>query len=353
MVSKRGSIYGAVVLVLFVGMGASISLRSKPEEQPAMPAAPPPVMTVSVVQAEQKTLLEKIEVVGVTAPREDVVVIPELTGLRIRNIYAEVGDYVAKGQKLALLDSESLQIELQGLRTEYERTRDEYQSLSAMQSSGAVSREALAQRRAAYEVARSRWENAQLSVQRTKILAPTEGLVYERQAAIGGLTNGSEPLFRLARKGEVEASAAVPEAMLPRLRPGMQVSLKIAGDPAPVSGTVRLITPRVNNASRATDVRISFEREGLMPVGLFCEASIAVARITGWVLPGTALQQDRQGMFVWALNAQRKAMRTPVNVLTRTPESVVVEDALGGRRIVAKAGSFLKEGDLVAVIQDR
>ena len=350
--SKRGIIYGAVAVVLFISMGASISLRGN-SVQPVTAATTPPVLTVSVVRAEHRTLVDRIDVVGVTVPREDVVVIPELTGLRILNIHVEVGDYVKKGQKLAVLDSESLKIELQGLRTEYERTREEYQNLSAMQPSGAVSREALAQRRAAFEVARSRWENAQLSVQRTQILAPTEGLVYERQAAIGGLTNGSEPLFRLARNGEVEAAAAVPEAMVPRLRPAMAVSLKIAGNPVPVSGAVRLITPSVNRDSRATEVRISFKRDGVIPVGQFCEASIAVAQAAGWVLPGTTLQQDAQGMFVWALDAERKVIRTPVTVVTRTPQSVLVNEVLGGQPIVAKAGSFLKEGDLVAVSQDR
>lgn len=350
--NRRGIVYGAVAVVLLFGMSAWIAVMGKPE-QPIAPAAAASVLTVSVVRAEQNTLDEKIDVVGLTVPREDVVVIPELTGLRIRDIYAEVGDYVKKGQKLALLDSEGLQIELQGLRTEYERTRDEYQNLSAMQSSGAVSREVLTQRRAAHEVARSRWENAQLSVQRTVIVAPTEGLVYERLAAIGGLTDGSESLFRLARNGEVEAAAAVPEAMVRRLRPAMAVSLKIAGNPAPVTGSVRLITPRVDRDSRVTDVRISFKQDGFAPVGQFCEASITVAQVGGWVLPGTALQQDTRGMFVWALSAQRNVVRNPVTVVARTSESVVIEEAIGGRPIVAKAGSFLKEGDLVAVTQDR
>ena len=350
MVSRRTLIYGAVAAVLFVGAGGWVRVGGKPT-LPESPATAPPVLTVSVVHAEQKTLDDKIQVVGVTMPREEVVVIPELTGLRIRDIYAEVGDYVKKGQKLALLDSESLRIQMQGLRTEYDRTQDEYQNLSTMQGTGAVSRESLKQRLAAYEVARSKWQDAQLSVQRSLIVAPTDGLVYERQAAIGGLTNGSEPLFRLARNGEVEAEAAVPEALVRRVRNDMPVTLRIAGNPQPVIGSVRLITPRVDRDSRATGVRISFKRDGFTPVGLFCEASITVAQVGGWVLPGTAVQQDSHGMFVWAVSAQRNVSRLPITVVVRTPDGVVVEEALGGGPFVAKAGSFLKEGDLVAVTQ--
>jgi len=349
--SVRGIVYGVAGIVLLFGIGAWISVSGKPKQSVALPTTPP-VLTVSVVRAERKTLDDNIHVIGVTVPREDVVVIPELTGLRIRDIYAEVGDYVKKGQKLALLDSESLKIQLQGQRTEYDRTHSEYQNLSAMQSTGAVSRESLSQRRAAYEVARSKWEDAQLSVQRTLIVAPTDGLVYERQAAIGGLTDGSEPLFRIARNGEIEAEAAVPEAMVRRLRPDMLVSLEIAGNTEPVIGSVRLITPRVDRDSRATGVRISFKRGGFTPVGVFCEASITVAQVGGWVLPGTALQQDTGGLFVWAVSPQQNVSRKPVTVVVRTSESFVVEETLGSGPIVAKAGSFLKEGDLVAVTQD-
>ena len=349
---RAGVVYTVVVVALLVGMGAWMSVRGNAQRR-AAPSVASPVLTVSVVRAEQKTVDDTIHVVGVTVPREDVVVVPELTGRRVRDIYAEVGEYVRKGQKLALLDSESLEIQLQGLRSEYDRTHDEFERLAAMQSSGAVSRESLATRRAAFEVARSRWEDARLSVQRALIVAPTDGLVYERQAQIGGLTDGSKPLFRLARNGEVEAQAAVPEAIVRKLQPGMVVNLTIAGAAGPTPGSVRLITPRVDRDSRATDVRISFKRDGLTAVGVFCEANITAARVGGWVLPGSSLQRDTQGVFVWAVSAQRNVIRKPVTVVIRTPESVLVEESLGDRPIVAKAGSFLKEGDLVAVNEDR
>ena len=176
---RSGIVYTFGVIALLVGMSAWISVRGNAEQRAVSPAASP-VLTVSVIRAEQRTVDDTLHVIGVTVPREDVVVVPELTGRRIRDIYAEVGQYVRKEQKLAMLDSESLEIELQGLRTEYDRTHDEYERLAAMQSSGAVSRESLAQRRAAFEVARSKWQDAQLSVQRALIVAPTDGLVYER-----------------------------------------------------------------------------------------------------------------------------------------------------------------------------
>src|SRR5262245_55372176 len=134
--SVRAIVLGLLTVVLLFGVGAWISVNGNPKQAIVPVATTPAVLTVSVVRAEQRTLDDDIHVVGVTVPREDVVVIPELPGLQIRDIYAEVGDYVKKGQKLALLDAQSLEIQLQALRTEYDRTHDEYENLAAVQSSG-------------------------------------------------------------------------------------------------------------------------------------------------------------------------------------------------------------------------
>ncbi|MGH8442727.1 MAG: efflux RND transporter periplasmic adaptor subunit [Nevskiaceae bacterium] len=349
--SKRPVTLGMILVVVGLGMGAWVGVSgvSKPSVQAAKAL---PVLSVSVVAAAQKTLDDNIRVIGTVVPRENVVVISELAGLRVRAVYAETGDYVKQGQRIALLDGESLSIQSQSLQSHFGRTRDEYARFKELQLSGVISKESLQQRQAAFEVARSRLRDAQLNINRTQIVAPTDGLIYERTATIGGLTNGSEPLFRIAKDGKVEMEASVPEALVQRLKPAMPVTLKVAGESAPESGSVRLIMPLVDITSRATGVRIRFERERAAPVGAFCEASITVAKVGGWVVPGTALQQDAQGMYVWQVGPKNVAARKPVTVVMRTAGSAVVKESLGGTPIVAKAGSFLKEGDLVAVVKE-
>jgi HlyD family secretion protein len=349
--SRRTKTLSVMFALVGVGLGAwaVVSGGSTPPPQAAKPL---PVLSVSVVAAAQKSVDDDIRVIGTVVPRENVVVISELSGLRVRAVYAETGDYVKKGQPIALLDGESLSIDSQSLQTEFERTRDEYERIKEMLVLGIVSKEFGRQRQAAFEVARARLRTAQLNVNRTQIVAPTDGLIYERSATIGGLTNASEPLFRIAKDGKVEMEASVPEALVRRLKPAMPVAVTVAGESAPLAGSVRLITPSVDNTRRATGVRIRFDSERVAPVGVFCEASITVNKVSGWVVPGTALQQDAQGMFVWQVGAENVVGRKPVTVAMRTAGSVVVKESLEGTPIVAKAGAFLKEGDLVATVKE-
>ena len=351
--SRRGIALGAAAATVGLSLaGAWVGVNGAVAPADPVPARAP-LLRVSVVTAEQSSMAEEIRVTGTVVPREHVVVVPELAGLRVREVFAETGDRVRKGQRLAELDGESLHIQGEALRTEYERTREEYERMRELQSSGIVSREMLRQRQSAFEVAQARWRDTQLSVQRTQIVAPANGLIYERMATVGGLADGNQPLFRIARDGEVEMEASVPESLVPRLRPGMAVAVTVAGEGATVPGTVRLIRPVVDATSRAAAVRIAFVRPRGAPVGasvgVFCEAAITVDAVGGWVVPGTALQQDAQGPYVWQVGPAQQVARTPVSVVARTAQRVVLGASPGPLPIVARAGSFLHDGDLVAI----
>lgn len=318
-----------------------------------VPAATAPVLRVSVVQPVQQAIDDEVRVTGSVVPRENVVVMSELAGLRVKALMVEVGDRVRKGQPVALLDGEGLQIDSSGLRSEYERTRDEYDRIKEMLDQGIVSKEVGRQRQAAAEVARARLEAAQLSIRRTQVLAPASGLVYERPADVGTVVGSGEPLMRLARDGEVEVEASVPESQARRLKPGMAVQLTVAGDDQAVAGTVRQVLPVVDAKSRATAVRIRFVQPRAVPVGAFVQVAVTVARVDGTVLPASALQQDARGLFVWQVGDGSVVVRRPVSVAMQTPGRVVVKEPIGVQPVVAKAGAFLKEGDVVAAVKEQ
>lgn len=340
---------GVAVVVVAVAVVAWARLRG--EAAPAQ-AKRQPVLSVSVVSAAQQSLDDELRVTGAVVPREDVVVMSELAGLRVRSVSAEAGQYVKKGQTLAELDGEGLSIQGEGLQAEFDHAREEYERATRLHEAGAFSDELVQQRQAAFEVARARLRDGQRHVNKTEIVAPADGLVYERNATIGRLTNGSEPLFRIAKDGKLEVEVSVPEDLVRRLKPAMPVTLKIAGDGAPASGSVRLVRAKVDDANRTVGVRIGFEGELSAPVGAFCEASITVAKVGGWIVPGTALLHDARGTYVWQVGPDNVVVHKPVTVLLRTAGRVVIQEPLEGARIVAKAGAFLRDGDLVAVAKE-
>jgi HlyD family secretion protein len=341
--------------ILFLALGAALLygaitlFRGASEPLPKATSA----LSVTVVKPRQGSIAETISVTGVTIAREEIQVMTELSGVRVQGILADVGDSVKKGQKLAVLDGESLANQLMQLGSDYERTRDAFARVDGIKDSGAVSKQLVIEKRMEMQAAKSKRDDAELNLKRCTILAPEAGVIFERKAVIGGLITDSEPLFRIARRFEIEMEAMVPEAVLFALRPSQPVSVKLTGGDTPIEGTIRLITPRVDHATRMAVIRIRLQNTNPIPVGLFATARIMQSEREGMLLPKTALQQDSTGDFVWGLGAENKVERLPIKVTLFGEEWVMVDTIAPDARVVARAGAFVKEGDRVHVVEDK
>lgn len=345
----RGALLGAVLLGVGILVGVRIGDRGEKSVGTAQAANAQTPMTVSVVRAERKSLADAVQVVGQTRSRDDVRAVAELAGLRVERIAAEAGDWVRAGQVLAVLDARGLRIDSEKSESELARARGEYERARTLVASQLVSREFFKQKETAYAVARAQHDDARLGLQRTRVVAPASGRVVRRNVAIGDLTDPSVPLFEIAKDDVVEMEANVPENLVGRLRQGMAASVQIAGSSQPVRGEIRLIQPNVDSATRATNVRIRLDAGAPLPVGAFGQATVDVARVEGWAVPRSALQQDEKGRYVWRVDEKGVVRRHPVTPTFQTTDTVIVAESLGGAAIVAKAGPFLRENDRVRV----
>ena len=307
-------------------------------------------LTVTVSSPQQRTIKQYIEVTGNTASQQEVVVTTELSGVRILQLYSDVGDIVKRGQKLGLLDCDSLQSQLVEANNDYELKQDEYSRIRQLALKGIEPKAIAVQKRALMKSAQARLTHAQHTINHCDLITPEAGFIFERKAIIGELVSSNEVLYRIAGGGRVEVKASVPEDELTKLRLGQNVIIKIAGYPKKILGKIRLITPKVNPNSRTADVRISLENNSNLQIGLFSNASIQIGQISGQTLPSTALQRDHIGTYVWKLSDGNTVTRQPVIVLDYFKDMFVLQKIPENSKIVARAGVFVKKGDIVNVV---
>ncbi|MFY9292312.1 MAG: biotin/lipoyl-binding protein, partial [Methylorubrum rhodinum] len=89
---------------------APATLRA--EQAPPAAAVPDPAAllpAVSVVPAERREIVERAIVTGTLVPRDEILVAPEVEGLRIVELAVEEGDRVEKGAVLARLSLEMIE----------------------------------------------------------------------------------------------------------------------------------------------------------------------------------------------------------------------------------------------------
>ena len=351
---------GGLVLVILVGIVVLRAVLQKPEKTDPDGER----QLVSVIVPMPADLPATVSITGAISARNDMPIGPEGDGGRVAAVLVEAGDAVRKGQLLAQLDPTVAQSQVAAATA----TRDELQAAAeaaeaeyrrAEKAGGVFSVEELERRRTSAVTARSRvalaaaqLAESQARLARTRILAPSDGVVLTRTAEVGQIASpGATVLFRLARNAEIEMRGLVAEQDMPRLRPGQSAQVHLSGVPQPFTGKVWQVGAVIDPATRQGTVRIALPSNfaDLRP-GAFARGEVQVDMLHGAVVPQTAVLADGAGSYVLAVDANDAVVRRAVTVGGAHRDGLLISSGLdAGERIVATAGAFLREGEKVAV----
>ena len=191
-------------------------------------------------------------------------------------------------------------------------------------------------------------DELELRLARTEIRAPEAGIVNRRTARVGMAASASaEPLFRLIARGEIELEGEVIETKLPLLREGSPAWIEI-GAGARVPGSVRAVYPEVDKATRLGKVRVRLDPDPRLRIGTFARGAVELARTRGVTVPQASVLYggpQRSSVLVVAGDAvEARAVRTGLG----DDDDIEIRSGLApGERVVARAGSFLRDGDRV------
>src|SRR5262245_49295317 len=153
-------------------------------------------------------------------------------------------------------------------------------------------------------------------------------------------------MFRIVAKGEVELDAEVVETRLAAVRVGQRARVEVAGL-GEVTGTVRIVSPEVDKATRLGRVRIFLGDNAGLRVGAFARAGIATAASAGLAVPASAVLYGPGGATVQVVRGNRVETR---GIKTGLAADARVEVRAGldeGELVVTRAGTFLRDGDTV------
>ena len=382
---------------LAIAAGAGIVLPKltatrKPENKTQQAA--PPSQTVTVAAAQTTRIARTLETkAGIVEARELIPVLPQTTGLQVKLILVGEGQEMKAGQVMAVLDDSVLRTQLDGAKADVEskqatvqqrqaalqqaratladaeRTLQRYQTLA---KNGAISRQELDTRsttaataREAVSVAQANIGTAQADVRssvarvqqlqtqlaQTNVRAPASGVVAEKLANVGDVSNGTQKLFTIIRNGELELQAKVPQNQLPQLRIDAPALITSSTDSrVRLSGRVREIAPLVNE-SRQAIVKIDLPPTTLLRPGMFADVAITTTTAIGVTVPSKAVLSQNGSAMVFILSGEDKVQARKVEVGdVVNGDSVEIKNNLQpGERVVVAGAGFVKDGDKVRV----
>jgi RND family efflux transporter MFP subunit len=356
LVWSLAAIAVVIVCLLAVRLAEGLAAKKAVISKEAVPS-------VSVTEVGLSTLPTTVQITGTIAARYDMPIGVEGDAGRIAAIYVEAGDHVKRGQILARLNVSVLEPQVANLeaaldqaRAEAELADAEYKRAMAVGASGALSAEETQRRKsstvtaaAKVKFAAAQLAEARAKLARAEIRAPADGLILTRDVEVGQTaTPGGDPLFRLSEGGEVELRGQVAEQDLPLLKLGQAAEVRLTGTSRPFVGKVRLLGAVIDPQTRLGTVRVALEPDPNLRPGAFARASVTVSTQERTVLPQTAVLSDEKGTFVYVVTADNKVARRPVRVSGVVGTGVSIADGIHDKeRVVATAGAFLQDGELV------
>ncbi|MFT3732328.1 MAG: efflux RND transporter periplasmic adaptor subunit [Hyphomicrobium sp.] len=383
---------GVVVAGCIAGAGQIFLERRHAAElqaarlEEAKPVAAPAI-TVSKVTTEN--FVETATVSGSLVPREEILVSPEVEGLRVLELLADEGDKVKKGQVLARLVAEQLDAQLAQNDANLARaTAAIAQAQSQIVQADAQSKEAAAQLERAVPLKQSGYlsgstydqresaarttaaqliaardgleaakaEKEQVEAQRRELLwrrsntdvtSPADGVISRRTARIGAMAAGNgEPMFRIIENGEIELDGEIVETELKNVKVGQKaiVTVPQIGD---FEGKVRLVSPEVDKATRLGRVKIFIGTNPVLRIGSYARGRIETASSRGLAVPAAAVSFDHELASVQVVK-DNKVQKHVVKVGLVANDLIEIKDGVvEGDLVVTRAGTFLRDGDLV------
>ncbi|MFM9884859.1 MAG: efflux RND transporter periplasmic adaptor subunit [Burkholderiales bacterium] len=286
-----------------------------------------------------------------------------------RNV--EVGSIVRKGQLLARLDPQDVQLQGESARaqtavadTEVTWARAELERYQALREKNFVSQAVLDQKKQAFDAAEAklRQNKAQLAVSTNQtsyasLIADTDGVITLANVEPGQVVAAGQTVIRIARQNEKEVVISVPEGRVADLRKATSLAITLWSDPGRrYAGQVREIAPSADAATRTFAARIRvISADDAVSLGVTANVVVGgdptVSRI---VVPLTAVG-DRDGKpVVWVVDpkSQQVASRSVTVVGYRESGAVIAQGLEDGERVVVVGVQKLREGQSVRLANE-
>ena len=344
---------------------------------------------VTVVRVAPADFTETVLATGSLVPREEILVGPEVEGLRVTEVLADEGQRVKKGDVLARLVADTLDAQLAQNEAGLARataaiaqansaivqaearvveSRNAFERAKPLKAAGHMADAAYDQREQAARTAEAQLvaaqdglkvaqaEKAQIEAQRreinwrrgrTEVLAPADGIISRRMARVGGFAagvRGAHVPHRRQGRGRARRRGASRPASA-RSRKGKRRAWKRQGPI--VEGTVRLVSPEIDKATRLGRVRIYLGDNPALRVGAFARGTVEVAKSRGLAVPLSAVLYEPEGAMVQVVRNNRVESQKIVPGLAAGSLVEVRQGLSEDDLVVARSGTFLRDGDAV------
>ena len=305
---------------------------------------------------------------GSLEPKEQARVRSEIAG-SVERTFADEGQRVRRGMLLAQLDDAavrdaylSAKSALRTAESALQNAQRNAERASRLAKAGALPERDLetAQQNqtnaeGALADAKSRLAAAEKQLAHTRVRAPIDGIVSERQVAAGDVVQIGSAMFTVVDPRSLRLEATVPVEDISRLKPGTPVEFTVTGFDRRFNGKIERINPSVDPATRQVRIYAAIPNpQQSLVAGLFAEGRVATDARKAVAIPLSAVDRRGTSPVVHLVKGGKVAV-VPVQLGVRDEAAELVEIHSGvfqGDTVLLGSAQAVTEGSAIRVTQE-
>jgi multidrug efflux system membrane fusion protein len=294
-------------------------------------------------------------------------------GGQVESVKVDIGDRVTKDQVLAVLDPEPYQLDVDAIKAELIKARDnvakskaEYERQKRIFEQGAGAKRFLEVSEYNYKAARSavnyqiaRLDQVKRNLRKTKLLAPYDGTIAWRAVQPNEEVGIGQKVFEINATGKMEVQLAVPETTVDLIKIDDPATITFPTLPGEsTQGRISYIGSAAVKAN-AFPVKVELiDPDEKVKPGMTAEANLIVKaknQQPGYIVPFQALlpapEPDRGFAFVYDPQTST-VKKTSVSSRGSEKKEAIIYEGLAAGDIIAVGGvSFLADGMKVKLMK--
>ena len=386
------------IAITTVAIGYVSCIQSEGARQSAALTEQPTATVVPAARVKRSSISNATVLTAEFQPFQEIDVMAKVAGY-VRTIKVDLGDRVAQGQLIAELEIPEMTDEISKASAVVEQggaetvtARDELQRAESMHQIAHLShtrlvdvskrepglipqqeldevrsRDMIAEAQLASAKSRLKVEEQKTTVARTeearlrtmrnyvRIVAPFSGTVTRRYANVGSMIQAGTasqsqamPLVRLSQVSTLRLSLPVPESMVPKIRIGRPVDVRVKSMDRNFEGKIARFASRVDTATRTmvTEVDVA-NPNGLIMPGMYAEVSLE-QHTDVLSAPLEAIDRVGSNSRVYAIDQSGAIRIVPVQLgIEDAHRAQIVSGLADGDVVITGTRAGLKAGDKV------
>ena len=269
----------------FIAMAALVALSScgKPQQAAEVKTETKPVVKVAYVTTEAVPQLEEYTTTVEAKVKNSI--LPN-SPLRIEKIFAEVGDYVKKGQKLVQLDAK----DLDKLKLQYEYQKTDFSRIEELYKVGGVAKADYENAKTQLEVTRKTIDSR---IENTVLVSPISGIITARNYDNGDMFGG-QAILVVEQISPVKMKINISESYYAYTTKDLGVKLSFdAYGSEEFDGHISIIYPTINASTHTFPVEIEVDNaNSRIRPGMYGKATVNFGSVEHVVVPDMAVKKQ-------------------------------------------------------------